>query len=203
MLKLKKAAAVAALGVAALAAGSASATLYNYSSTITFCAGTCNRFAALDVGSTINGQIEIDTAPNTSFTDADVGDFQFLVFNPAIPPSPPVGDPTTDNPLVLDSLLGIAQSNGSTGSTGSTNDLKVGELLIEFLIPPFSSNGAFVVFDLATGDGKVCLFYAASGCDITVVEFKGKFTQAPVPVPAGVWLFGSALLGFLGLKRRA
>ncbi len=29
-----------------------------------------------------------------------------------------------------------------------------------------------------------------------------SFSQTPVPVPAAVWLFGSALLGFLGLTKR-
>ena len=71
-------------------------------------------------------------------------------------------------------------------------------MLLEFLVPPFSSNGAFVVFDLGTGNGQVCLFYATAGCipgATQAVVFEGDFTL--VPVPAAVWLFGSALLGCL------
>jgi hypothetical protein len=29
-----------------------------------------------------------------------------------------------------------------------------------------------------------------------------ELTAAPVPVPAAVWMFGSALCGMVGLKRR-
>jgi hypothetical protein len=30
----------------------------------------------------------------------------------------------------------------------------------------------------------------------------GGFTPPPVPVPSAVWLFGSGLLGLLGLRKR-
>lgn len=195
-----------AAGLLLVAAGSANAALYNYSSTVTLCTGTCDSFASLALGSTITGQIEIDTSAGGSFADADVGAFQFLVTNPALPIVPPMGDPVTDNPLVLDSILGIAASNGTNGTTDAANELASGEILIEFLVPPFSSNGAFVVFDLATGNGQVCLFYTTAGClpgATQAVAFEGSFELAPIPVPAAVWLFGSALAGFAGLRRRA
>ncbi|MFK8016561.1 MAG: VPLPA-CTERM sorting domain-containing protein [Gammaproteobacteria bacterium] len=194
-----------AAGAVLLAAGSANAALYNYSSVVTLCTGTCDSFAALAVGTTITGQIEINTTAGGSFTDAEIGAFQFLVTNPALPVVPPVGDPVNDNPLVLDSVLGIAASNGSAGTTDGANELDSGELLIEFLVPPFSSNGAFVVFDLATGNGQVCMFFSSAGCmpgATQAVAFEGSFELAAVPVPAAVWLFGSALAGFAGLRRR-
>jgi hypothetical protein len=207
MNNIKTIAATLLLGTAALGATSANAALYNYTSTVTLCTGTCDSFAALALGATITGQIEIATNPDGSFGDADIGAFQFLVTNPALPIVPPVGDPVNDNPLVLDSLLGIAASNGSLGSTDSENQLSSGELLIEFLVPPFSSNGAFVVFDLATGNGQVCLFYATAGCipgATQAVAFEGEFTlvTTPIPVPAAVWLLGSGLLGLFGLGRK-
>jgi hypothetical protein len=37
--------------------------------------------------------------------------------------------------------------------------------------------------------------------DITSIHFE-SFVQTPVPVPAAVWLFGSGLLGLIGLARR-
>ncbi len=193
------------LGLSAMTAG-AQAALYNYSSVVTFCSGTCDSFASLDVGTTITGQIEIDVMPDGTFGDADVGAFTFQVFNPALPVSGPVGDPVNDNPLILDSGLGIAGSNGSSGGADSAGELASGELLIEFLVPPFSSNGAFVVFDLTTGNGQVCLFYSTAGCipgATEAVRFEGQFELAAVPVPAAVWLMGSALLGFAGFGRRS
>lgn len=201
---IKSIAGAVMLGFGLLAASSANAALYNYTSTVTFCSGTCDSFAALSVGSTITGQIEINTTPGGSFGDADVGAFTFFVTNPAIPPSGPVGDPVNDNPLVLDSGLGIATSNGTVGMTDAANAISGGTMLIQFLVPPFSSNGAYVIFDLATGDGQVCLFYATAGCipgATEAVRFEGEFSL--VPIPAAVWMFGSALVGLLGFRRRA
>ncbi len=203
MLKRLTVAAIALAGLGGMTA--AHAALYNYSSTVTLCTGTCDSFASLDVGTTITGTIEIDTTPGGSFGDAEVGAFTFQVFNPGLPPSGPVGDPVNDNPLILDSGLGIAGSNGTSGMTDAANELASGEILIEFLVPPFSSNGAFVVFDLATGNGQVCLFFATAGCipgATEAVAFQGQFELAPIPVPGAVWLFGSALLGMVGLRRR-
>lgn len=203
MINLKKWLATAMLGLGLMAAGSANAALYNYTSVVTLCTGTCASFAALDVGSTITGQLDINTTPGGSFGDADMGAFTFFVFNPALPPSGPIGDPVNDNPLVLDSGLGIAASNGTAGTTDAANEIVGGQMLIEFLVPPFSSNGAFVVIDLATGDGQVCLFFSTAGCipgATEAVKFSGEFSL--VPIPAAAWLFGSALLGFLGLRRR-
>ncbi len=203
MLKRLTVAAIALAGLGGVTA--ANAALYNYSSTVTFCSGTCDSFAALDVGTTISGTIEIDVAPGGSFGDAEVGAFTFQVFNPGAPPSGPVGDPVNDNPLILDSGLGIAGSNGTNGMADASGNLSGGELLIEFLVPPFSSNGAFVVFDLTTGNGQVCLFFAGAGCipgATQAVVFEGAFELQPIPVPGAVWLFGSALLGMVGLRRR-
>jgi hypothetical protein len=191
-------------GAAMFAAGSANAALYNYSGVVTLCTGTCASFAALDLGSTLNGTFDINTTPGGSFGDGEVNGFNVLVFNPALPPSGPVGDPVNDNPLVLDSGLGVAASNGTSGTTDAGNQINGGQMLLEFLVPPFSSNGAYVIFDLSTGNGQVCLFYATAGCIPGATEalrFEGEFSL--VPIPGAVWLFGSALLGFMGLRRRA
>ena len=204
MLKRLSVAAIALAGLTGVTA--ANAALYNYSGVVSLCTTTCDSFAALSNGSTLEGTFDINTTPGGSFGDADVNGFSVLVFNPGLPVSGPVGDPVNDNPLVLDSGLGIAGSNGTSGTTDGANEINGGQLLLEFLVPPFSSNGAFVVFDLATGNGQVCLFYATAGCipgATQAVIFEGSFElAAPVPVPAAAWLFGSALLGMAGLRRR-
>ncbi len=199
----KKFAAAALLSAAALVSGAASASLYSYTGVVTLCTGTCDSFASLAVGTVITGLVEIDTTPGSSFADADITDFSFQVFNPALPVDGPTGNPVTDNPLVIDVALGIASSNGTTGTTDASNNINGGQMQLEFLIPPFSSNGAFMLFDLSTGNGQVCLFFSSAGCipgATQAMAFEGEFTL--VPVPGAAWLFGSALLGFLGFGRR-
>ena len=159
--------------------GIAIAESYNYNGVVTLCTGTCSSFASLDLGSTINGTFEINTTAGGSFGDPDVGPFVIQVLNPALPPSGPVGDPVNDNPLVLDSASGVAASNGTAGTTDGANQINGGQMLLEFLVPPFSSNGAFVVFDLTTGNGQICLFFATAGCIVGATEsvrFEGSFT---------------------------
>ena len=193
---------IGTLTLTVLASASANAALYSYSGVVTLCTGTCASFASLDLGSTLSGTFDIDTSPSGAFGDAEMGDFTVAVFNPALPPSGPVGDPVTDNPLILDSALGIAASNGTAGTTDAANEINGGQMLLEFLVPPFSSNGAYVVFDLSTGNGQVCLFYATAGCipgATEAVAFEGSFSV--VPLPAAAWLFGSALLGLAGVAR--
>ena len=164
--------------------GMAFAVSYTYSGTVTLCTGTCDGFASLALGTTINGNIEIDTLANGTFGDADVGGFSFSMLNPALPISGPVGDPVNDNPLIISSLLGIAASNGTAGMTNGSNEISGGQMLFEFLVPPFSSNGGFIVFDLTTGNGQVCLFYAGAGCipgATQALVFEGEF-GTPTPV---------------------
>lgn len=140
------------------------AEIYNYNSTITLCTGACASFASMDVGSTINGTFQLDTSAGGSFDDADFGDFSLTIFNPSLPPSGPIGDPATDNPFVLDSSLGNIASNGTAGTTDAANQLNGGQMLLEFLTLPFSTNETFFVFDLTTHDGQVCIFYLIAGC---------------------------------------
>jgi hypothetical protein len=191
-----------ALGATMLLGSTANAALYSYTSVVTLCTGTCASIVSLDVGSTITGLFDISTTPGGSFGDADITSTVITITNPALPTAPPVGDPVNDNPLILDSSLGVGASNGTGGTTDLGNQINGGQMAYEFLVPPFSSNGAYVIIDLATGNGQVCLFYATAGCipgATQAVVFEGSFQL--VPVPAAVWLFGSAL-GLLGLGTR-
>jgi hypothetical protein len=164
-----------ALGVFAT---NARAAVYNYSGVVTVCTGTCDAFPSLAVGSLITGPSTIDVGPNDSFTDADITDFTYEVFNPALPVSGPVGDPTTDNPMIIGSGV-HAVSNGSNGTTDGAGELNGGEILLEFIVPPFNDNGAFVESDLVSGESRICLFYATAGCIEGATEsaiYVGTFT---------------------------
>jgi len=50
-----------------------------------------------------------------------------------------------------------------------------------------------------TMDGKFDLLCAGSGC---VSQIYPTFAPSAVPVPAAIWLFGSGLLGLIGVARR-
>ena len=51
-----------------------------------------------------------------------------------------------------------------------------------------------------SSDIGILLDFALSAGD--TVTFNTRFDVTPVPVPAAVWLFGSGLLGLVGVARR-
>lgn len=192
-------------------ASTANAATYNFSGVVTLCTGTCDSFASLSLGTEVTGNWEILTTPNGSWSFADMGAFAAEVFNPGAPLEPFNGtNPTTANPLPLTPGIApiTAAGGGLTtgGTTGASNELSSGNILHEFIVPPFDSNGAWVVFDIGAGgvaQAQVCLFFPTAGCipgATQAVVIDGQFSL--VPVPAAAWLFGSALLGLLGLARR-
>ncbi|MEL6200690.1 MAG: thrombospondin type 3 repeat-containing protein [Pseudomonadota bacterium] len=139
---------------------------------ITLCTGTCDSFAALETGSSVAGALSIDVGASDSFVAADITAFGFAITS-SEPLEPFVGtNPDTANPLPI--AAGIAEIRdtitvgGTTFTTGGTTDadgeLVDGTILFEFIVPPFSSNSAWVLFDIATGEAQVCLFFATGGC---------------------------------------
>lgn len=212
-MNIKSTIAVAGLGLAALSAGSASAAVYNFAGSITLCTSTCDSFAALDVGSQVAGQLEIDTTAGGSWSFADISSFAYQIFNPGAPMDPGPS-PATINPLpLIDSIAPIRESIGGPlslmtgGTTDAGNGLDSGVILHEFAIPPFNSNTAWAIFNISAGGNTVidvCLFAPTAGCidgATRAVQVTGQFTL--VPIPAAAWLFGSAILGIFGLRRRA
>lgn len=195
-----------------VSSGAAHATTYVFQGTITTCTDTCNGFAALDVGSIVEGTIDINTSPSSGFTFADVNltSFLYTIFNPAAPVDPGPST-TTINPLPLIAPIApIRESIGgplalsTMGKTDGANNLVYGHILHEFVVAPFDSNGAWAIFTLGAFGGatvQVCLFAEVSGCAVEVLTVEGKF--AVVPVPPALLLFGTALLGLVGFKRRS
>ena len=45
-------------------------------------------------------------------------------------------------------------------------------------------------------------FYTEANNSITEITLASNFTISPVPVPAAAWLFGSAMIGLVGIKRK-
>ena len=152
--------------------GVASADLYAFSGTVTLCTGTCASFASLDLGTRVTGTWEINTSASGAWGFADVGVFQAEVLNPAVPLEPFNGaNPTTANPLPLVAAVApiVAAGGGLTtgGTTDAANELSSGNVLHEFIVPPFNSNGAWVIFDIGAGGvatAQVCLFFPTAGC---------------------------------------
>ena len=200
------------LGFGLFVGSPANAALYQFDGVVTLCTGTCSNFASLDVGTTLSGTWDINTTPGGSWGFADMGAFDALLNNLFAPVEPFNGtNPLTANPLpVTPSIAPIAAAGGGLttgGTTDATNELSSGNILHEFIVPPFSSNGAWAIFDIGANgvaQAQICLFFPIAGCipgATQALVIDGQFTF--IPVPAAVWLFGSAL-GLLGwLKRRS
>ena len=199
------------LGMSLMGFGTASAAVYQFDGVVTLCTGTCDSFASLDVGTEVTGTWEIITTPGGSWGFADMGSFGAEVFNPGAAFEPFDGtNPTTANPLpLIPAVAPISASGGGLttgGTTDGNNELNSGTILHEFVVPPFNSNGAWVIFDIGAGgvaQAQVCLFFSTAGCipgATQAVVIDGQFSL--IPVPAAVWLLGSAVLGLFGWSRR-
>ena len=177
-----------------LCSGAASAETYYFDGTVTLCTGSCDSFASLDVGSQISGQWIIETTADGTWTSADIQGFSATALNNAVPWEPDNGsNPTTANPLALTPAIAPVAAVGG-GTTDGSNQLNSGTIAHEFVVPPFSSNGAWIIFDIGA-DGQatatVCLFYATTGCIpgatvMTIVD--GTFTrEGTVPAETSSW----------------
>lgn len=80
-----------------------------------------------------------------------------------------------------------------------------------FVIGALDDNWSlFAEFDALTARGRTWndfdgwwVFDGATSIDLASdLDRRVRFDLAPVPLPAAVWLFGSALIGFIGIARR-
>ena len=80
---------------------------------------------------------------------------------------------------------------------GSFSDTKHADLLSYYGIAPSPFSGALTLLFGATNGGVGSAFTSTSVIGGSVVN-----TPAPVPVPAGLWLFASGIVALAGLARR-
>ena len=75
--------------------------------------------------------------------------------------------------------------------------------LNNFLPKDLADAGWLLIQSNGINDNGVIVGYASNGPDpATAIYASFKLTPAAVPVPGAVWLFGSALAGFVGMSRR-
>jgi hypothetical protein len=104
---------------------------------------------------------------------------------------------------------GVTVSGSSTGVFGTTNSTydASSNLYAEGVDQLFAINSSSTLYGL-TGNGASATAGEAFGYKLGNVSFSSgdvlTFTgnSAAVPIPAAVWLFGSGLLGLLGIGRR-
>lgn len=196
-MNFKKTALAAALGSVALGASSvASAVDQIYTGTLNFFPPGATAPAFTDTG--VTGIIDFDT-PGGSFTNGA----PFFGFNW-----------TAD--VVASFTAGAGQNWSTTTAAGSVSynftltgsQVAIGVLFdwagtpnpdIPVLIGWDAATGVVSALDL-DGDGTPGVPMQAGPFPGQTAAFSGLLT--PVPVPAAVWLFGSGLVGLVGVARR-
>lgn len=109
-------------------------------------------------------------------------------------------------------------NTGSTGGFSAADTTLLGTFSLDVLgaVPGdevFFSSSALLTFLLADTDGLATILLTRQQQNFSVEAFASKENTSwsaptlnldlnPVPVPAAVWLFGTALIGFVGMSRR-
>jgi hypothetical protein len=171
-----------ALAVFSLMTGAnVAAATFAFTGTVETCIPTCESFAFLGVGSTLEGFIAMDddAIADGTWVGGDVTDLSFTVGDPSLPPHGPSNppDPILDNPFTLDQSPeggGIIVANGqeicnprgcnnpplvivSSGTTdGATLDTGLMDLWLTTTV--LADNGAIVSIDFGAGTFAVTTF---------------------------------------------
>jgi hypothetical protein len=119
--------------------------------------------------------------------------------------------PTTDDFIVAD-ISGDYSTPGFALNASPTVDIGIGSINITFdvssptgpqpdVLDPF--NYSVNVGQLSMGDWYLTpIFYVDGVFDNALFTTLPLFTVTAVPIPPAVWLFGSGLLGLVGIARR-
>ncbi|MDH3589380.1 MAG: VPLPA-CTERM sorting domain-containing protein [Gammaproteobacteria bacterium] len=177
---------------AAFIAGPAAATTtisvtYNYDGVITDCNPDICSLVPVFTDDPVTGEITIEVDKTTGdFVLPDPFlDFDFLVGGviPVVPPNPD----------------GVIMTGSGNVDVGGAFGFTSGGLSGDFVGGTLGGLGGNVFIDLLTGGMTVTVGFGT----VFVASVEGTFTPKPiVPIPAAVWLMGSALMGLAGLRRR-
>jgi hypothetical protein len=195
MIMLKKTLTI--IGLTAAMTLSAAANAVAISGTIT--GGTGALLSLVPLGTVFVG--ELDWNGGASTLDGGqvlLGGFCFTDDASGLPPTSPTCGALSAVPLLNNTGTPYDGTNqpGPYQQAGTTYDGTSGLLNILAFSPTFNVNIP-ISLDFA-GDGTGTLLADAGALGTST----GVFDVAAIPVPAAAWLFGSALLGLAGIKRR-
>ena len=120
--------------------------------------------------------------------------------SPASPGAPPAGASGFDASYSADSDSPIVANGINQAAADSTSEW----LKIEFdYANPLTTTYTMLIAALNDGRLNIALHAQAIGTGANETsEWLYITPPSPVPVPAAVWLFGTALIGFIGFSRR-
>lgn len=139
---------------------------------------TVNAGTNIGTGSVVTDAVGLATSGSLVLTSGLVGTYSLLAY--------------TGAPEQKISPLGAFMYNNMTYN-GTAADLDVYGLL-------FVGNGLEINI-WGNGAGNPYSFYAYNGSSFIVSSNSASFSSS-VPVPAAIWLFGSAFIGLVGLGKR-
>lgn len=102
-----------------------------------------------------------------------------------------------DNLMQIDRTTGVATNVGSIGA-GSVYGMATDNNVDLYGV----SGTSILSISTTTGAGSVLLNYAGHGLGAAYGTSFIEEAAPPVPIPAAAWLFGSGLLGLVGVARR-
>jgi hypothetical protein len=104
-----------------------------------------------------------------------------------------------------DKLVELNENNGTGTNVGNIGLFSVFGLATDNNIDLYGVAGVSV-YNIDTGNGAATLLTSFNGQGLVgafgSAFFEESGAMSPVPVPAAVWLFGTALIGFIGFSRR-
>lgn len=125
------------------------------------------------------------------------GDFAFDPFFPTDPAFSRTGDDCTANPAIL-GCTGPGEINGV--AFGSSTGLAAGGPTLVGSLSFTGVNLGYAVVHIGDNDFPTGSWFNTAG-EALVVNYDSASVNV-IPIPAAVWLFGTGLLGLIGVVRR-
>jgi len=109
----------------------------------------------------------------------------------------------------LPTVAGIVWTDGGFGASVTFEAYDASDILLDALtlmnVGDFSNNGETAedtFFGISHGGGISRIFISNTGGGIEVDHLQYGGSASVIPVPAAVWLFGTALIGLVGFSKR-